>query len=887
MSKNELPKAYDAQAVEDAIYDAWLESQYFTPEHLPNLEARTEPFTIVLPPPNVTGTLHMGHAMMLAIEDVMIRFARMQGKRALWIPGTDHAAVATESKVEKLLIDEGMEKPKETLGREVFLEHVRDFAQKSHDTIVNQTKKMGASLDWTREAFTLDAPRHKAVNTIFKQMYEDGLIYRGYRVVNWSVRGQSTCSDDELVHVERPAKLYTFKYSKDIPITIATTRPETKVGDTAIAVHPEGRWKAYIGQEFTVENFGQPGHTLTLKVIGDDGIDDDFGTGALGVTTAHSPIDFDMYMKQKALGNDIGLIQVIGEDGCMTANAGSAYEGLTVVEAREKMVAWLDEQGLLEQTEDIMQSAGTSDRFKDVVEPLPKTQWFIDVNKKFAFKGEELAGVKNGDLVSLKELMQKVVREQAIHILPDRFEKTYFHWIDNLRDWCISRQIWYGHQIPVWYKGDDIVVGEQPEGEGWEQDSDTLDTWFSSGIWTFSTLGWPDQTDDFQLYHPTQVLETGYDILFFWIARMILMTTYALGDVPFETVYLHGLVRDEEGRKMSKSLGNIIDPLDMIKEYGADATRLSLLIGSSPGNDMKLSEEKIAGFRNFTNKLWNISRFVFMSVDDVRAVDAVEPQTLADRWILGRLSATVAKATAHLEAHEFSLAGELLRDFTWNEFADWYVEIAKVQNDKYTHNILLYVLNRILRLWHPFMPFVTEELYKQFNAGMLIVEEWPKANGQLSSTDEEAFALMQEVVIAARNIRAKYNVPPKNLVKAVLVGGEAIAESKELIMRLGRMEDLQIVQEMEKPEHVATAIVGDMRLYVSLEGLIDTDAERARLTKAIEEVQGYIGGLEGRLANTAYVQNAPEAVVASTREELQKAQDRKQALEEELASLTS
>nr|MBP7992242.1 valine--tRNA ligase [Candidatus Magasanikbacteria bacterium] len=656
-----LDKAYEPQKYEDDIYKRWEESGFFNPDVCVEkgvTEADAKPFSIVLPPPNVTGTLHMGHAAMLAIEDMMVRYHRMKGDRTLWVPGTDHAAVATESKVEGLLIkDEGFTKPKEELGREKFLERVKNFAQDSHDTIVNQSKKMGSSLDWSREAYTLDDERNLAVRTVFKDMYDAGLIYRGYRVVNWSVKGQSTCSDDELVHVERPGKLYYFKYSKDFPISIATTRPETKLGDTAVAVHPEGKWKDFIGKEFTIADFGQAGHTLKIKIIGDASVATDFGTGALGVTTAHSQADFEMYLRQKALGNDIGLIQVIGEDGKMTVNAGAEYAGLSIEEARAKVVQWLKDEGLLEKEEDTIQNVGTSDRFKDVVEPLPKTQWFIDVNKQVTGRG-----LFAGRELSLKEMMQEVVRNNNIEIVPDRFNKTYFHWIDNLRDWCISRQIWFGHQIPVWYKGTEMYCGvNAPEGDGWTQDPDSLDTWFSAGLWTFSALGWPGKLEDFKRYHPTSVLETGYDILFFWVARMILMTTYTLGEVPFKTVYLHGLVRDEQGRKMSKSLGNIIDPLDMIAKYGTDATRLSLLLGSTPGNDVKLSEEKIAGFRNFTNKLWNISRFTLLNIENPK-VDFVLPKnstkTLADSWILDRLERTRRSVTESFEKNNFSYAGD-------------------------------------------------------------------------------------------------------------------------------------------------------------------------------------------------------------------------------------
>jgi valyl-tRNA synthetase len=519
----ELPKAYEPKNYEDATYKRWEESGLFNPDVCIEkgvTKKNADPFTIVLPPPNVTGTLHMGHAAMLAIEDVLVRYHRMKGDKTLWVPGTDHAAVATESKVEgKLIKEKGFTKPKEELGREKFLEHVRQFAKDSHDTIVTQSKKMGSSLDWSREAYTLDEPRSRAVRTVFKKMYDDGLIYRGYRVINWSVKGQSTCSDDELVYVDRPGKLYYFKYSKEFPITIATTRPETKLGDTAVAVHPDdARYQKYIGKSFTVDvGAAKP---LTIAIIADVGVEMDKGTGALGVTPAHSAIDFEMYTKQKALGNDIGLIQVIGEDGKMTAAAGKNYAGLTVKEARAKFVEHLQAEGLLEKEEDIMQSVGTSDRFSDIVEPLPKTQWFVDVNKKFVLKHSEIKGVKSGTKISLKELMQAAVNGGDIAIVPDRFNKTYFHWIDNLRDWCISRQIWFGHQIPVWYKGEEMYCDvEAPKGDGWVQDADTLDTWFSSGLWTFSTLGWPDATKDLKTFHPTSVLETGYDILFFWVAR--------------------------------------------------------------------------------------------------------------------------------------------------------------------------------------------------------------------------------------------------------------------------------------------------------------------------------------------------------------------------------
>jgi len=885
----ELDKAYEPKNYEEGIYKRWEESGFFNPDVCVQkgmTAADAEPFTIVLPPPNVTGTLHMGHAAMLAIEDLMIRYHRMKGERTLWIPGTDHAAVATESKVEGLLIkEEGLKKPKEELGRETFLERVRKFAQDSHDTIVNQSKKMGSSLDWSREAYTLDDARNKAVRTIFKKMYDDGLIYRGYRVVNWSVKGQSTCSDDELVYVERPGKLYTFKYHKDFPITIATTRPETKVGDTAVAVHPEGRWKEYIGQTFEVKDIGQKGHNRIMRIIADSGIDDSYGTGALGVTTAHSPIDFEMYLREKAAGNDIGIVQVIGEDGRMTANAGPEYVGLTVEEAREKFVQYLRDNDLLEKEEDIMQNVGTSDRFKDVVEPLPKTQWFIDVNKKVETRDAKIPAL-NGNL-SLKERMQIVVREGNIQILPERFDKTYFHWIDNLRDWCISRQIWFGHQIPVWYKGEEMYVGvETPEGEGWIQDPDTLDTWFSSGLWTFSTLGWPEETPDLKTYHPTSVLETGYDILFFWVARMILMTTYAIGDVPFKTVYLHGLVRDEQGRKMSKSLGNIIDPLDMIEKYGTDATRLSLLLGSTPGNDMKLSEEKIAGFRNFTNKLWNMSRFMLLNIPEPKKdIGMPEAKTLADTWILFRLDTVVAETGVDLENYRFSGAGERLRDFTWGDIADWYLEIAKIEGEK--SEILNYLLNTILKLWHPYMPYVTETIWKEVygEESMLMVEKFPAAGNEKRSPEIMSnFTTLQNIITQIRALRTEYKIEPSKKIKALVNAKDLsiVEQNRAIIVRLANLEVLNL--NGEKPAGAISFIESGIEVHLDLSGAVDTDKEKARIEKEISTVEPYVKSLTAKLAGD-FAKNAPEKIVEVEKQKLKEAEGKLIKLQEQLSSL--
>jgi valyl-tRNA synthetase len=767
-------KPYDPTATEDRIYEQWEQSGFFNPDHLPERNKKGEPFSIVLPPPNVTGILHMGSALMLAIEDIMVRYARMQGKRTLWIPGTDHAAIATQSVVEKL-IQKKEGKTRHDIGREELLKRIDAYASESHDTIVRQMRKMGCSIDWSREAFTLDEKRNVAVKTAFKKMYDDGLIYRGHRVVNWDPKGQTTISDDELVYEPRKAKLYTFKYSKDIPISISTTRPETKLGDTAIAVHPDDvRYQKYVGQEFDAIFAGEPIH---IKVIADRSVEPEFGTGALGVTPAHSMIDWDMAQR-----HDLPLKQVINEFAKMTvgfdeSNAPQVelvIKAKKVNEAREAVVKWLTAEGLLEKEEEIDQNIATAERTGGIVEPLPKLQWFVAVNKEFE---------RDGRKVTLKTLMMEAVEKMpsdgGIDIIPDRFKKVYFNWIGNLRDWCISRQIWYGHRIPVWYRqeigderletsgnADKMYVGvNAPEGEGWVQDEDTLDTWFSSGLWTFSTLGWPEKTADFEMYHPTTVLETGADILFFWVARMILMSSYLIGEVPFKTVYLHGLVRDGQGRKISKSLGNNMDPLDMFAKYGADAVRMSLIVGVGPGNDSKVGEDKIKAYKLFGNKLWNIARFVFSTADGERynlpSVPAIsfDPDfkawSSADQLLVARLRELVTEVTREMDEYKLYLVGEKLYAYVWREFADVILEDSKkviAETDASGAptpaaisrvQFLLLALRTSLKLLHPFMPFVTEEIWatgecavsgqnqassakdSKDTKNLLMVETWP------------------------------------------------------------------------------------------------------------------------------------------------------------------
>lgn len=710
---------YNPSLEEKVAYTLWEQSGYFTPENMiadGHTAPDAAPYTIIMPPPNVTGSLHMGHAMMLTIQDIFIRYKRMRGFRTLWLPGTDHAAIATQSKVEKE-IQKKEGKSRHDLGREEMLKRIETFAQESHDTIASQVKVMGSSCDWSREAFTLDAPRTKAVRTVFKNMYDDGLIYRGHRIVNWDPKGQTTISDDEIVYEARKSVLYTFKYSSDFPIAISTTRPETKVGDVAVAVHPsDERYTDYIGKEYDVVFCGAPLH---IKIIADEAVEKDFGTGALGVTPAHSMIDWEM-----ADRHDLSRPQVINEYAKMTGiPETSPVFGKKVGEARELIVAWLREQNLLIEEKETDQNVATAERTGGIIEPLPKLQWFINVNKP----------IPNRENKSLKQLMQDAVRVNGIRIVPDYFEKVYFHWIDNLHDWCISRQIWYGHRIPVWYKGDELYTGiEAPTGDGWSQDEDTLDTWFSSGLWTFSTLGWPEQTEDLTLYHPTDVLETGYDILPFWVSRMILMTKYALNTIPFKTVYFHGLVRDTKGNKMSKSLGNALDPLDIAEKYGADAGRMALVVGTAPGTDSKISEDKIKGYKLFANKLWNITRFVLSNIE---GLDLTVPYTTQDQTIFHEWRNNCSLITQEIETYQLHVASEYIYHYIWDRFASGILEESKslLTSDniaiKQSRQKLLYsILSESIAALHPFMPFVTESVYQMLpekTKPLLMVETWP------------------------------------------------------------------------------------------------------------------------------------------------------------------
>ena len=725
-------KPYDPKTTEEKIYKSWQDDGYFNPDICIKKGATgtdAPVFSIVQPPPNVTGTLHMGHALATTLEDIMVRYHRMKGFRTLWIPGTDHAAIATQAKVESIIYKEEKRR-RQDLGREEFLKRIDTYAKQSHDTIVGQIKRLGASVDWSREAFTLDDKRNLAVRTAFKKMYDDGLIYRGYRIVNWDPKGQTTISDDEIVYTEGMGVFYTFRYSKDFPISIATTRPETKVGDTAVAVHPDdARYKAFIGKEYDIDFAGAKIH---IKIVGDDAVDPQFGTGAVGVTPAHSHIDWEIAQRHK-----LPVVPVINEYARMSVDS-PLLKDKKVSDARTTVVEWLKSQNLLEKEEQIPQNVATAERTGGVIEPLPKLQWFIDVNKKIASRQNK----------SFKDLMREAVGRDGVAIIPDRFEKVYMHWIENLRDWCISRQIWYGHRIPVWYrmkKGANKTLEYEtycgikapkndPNKPDWIQDEDTLDTWFSSGLWTFSILGWPEKTADLATYHPTSVLETGYDIIFFWVARMILMSTYLLGEAPFRTVYLHGLVRNADGSKMSKSDG-AIDPLLMCEKYGTDAVRMSLVTATGSGNDTRMSEDKIRAYKNFANKLWNITRFVLTCAEGEMYDEKFTAYSPTDAKLVIKQDGIVKEITKEMDEFKYYLVAEKIYAYIWHEFADVILEESKGifknggnADKKSRKQFLLHTLAKFLKVLHPFVPFVTEEIWSDMpmtNKKPLIIETWP------------------------------------------------------------------------------------------------------------------------------------------------------------------
>lgn len=730
---NELPerllKPYSPADEESQIYSSWEQSGYFNPEKMiadGHTRPDARPFTVIMPPPNVTGVLHMGHALMLTIQDILVRYKRMRGFRTLWVPGTDHAAIATQSVVEKELSKkEGMSRF--DLGRTEFLGRTQEFAQQSHRTIASQIRVMGASCDWSREAFTLDEKRTYAVRTAFKKMYDDGLIYRGNRIVNWDPKGQTTISDDEIVYVEEKATFYYLRYG---PFVIGTARPETKFGDKYVVVHPDdSRYKQYEhGQKIELEWINGP---ITATIIKDESIDMEFGTGAMTITPWHSVVDFEIAQRY-----GLEVEQIIDDRGKLLAIAGE-FAGMKIRQARPKIIERLKEKGLLVREEEYVHNVATAERTGGYIEPQIKLQWFVAVNKEIPGRGK-----------TLKDLTREPIDRGNIALIPNYFEKTYFHWIDNLRDWCISRQIWYGHRIPVWYRKDEhgktstansdelLYVGVEPpvDTEHWIQDEDTLDTWFSSALWTFSTLGWPEKTEDLKIYHPTDVLETGYDILFFWVARMVMMTQYLQNAIPFQTVYLHGLVRAADGKKMSKSLGNSLDPIDIAHKYGADAGRMALIVGTAPGTDSKISEDKIKGQKHFANKIWNIARFV---LSNITAGEFPDSYTETDQKIFSAWRDIKRGITEEIETYRLHVAAESIYQYIWTAFADVILEESKsILNGadsaaKASKQKLLYtIFTEALIVLHPFMPFVTEAIWQLLptkEQRLLLTTPWPKS----------------------------------------------------------------------------------------------------------------------------------------------------------------
>jgi valyl-tRNA synthetase len=915
MAEHKLPKTYDFAATEQRIYARWGQSGYFKPSNdpqKPGFDPSIKPFVISIPPPNVTGELHLGHAMFVAMEDLMIRYHRMKGIPTLWVPGSDHAGIATQLQVEKALAKEGC--TREQIGREEFLRRTWAWKEKYGGIITDQIRRLGASCDWDRERFTLDAGLSRAVREAFVRLYDKGLIYRGPRLINWSPGLKTAVSDLEVEYFEEPGTLYYFKYmldGSDEYIPVATTRPETILGDTAVAVHPDDpRYQKYIDRWVVVPILGR-----RISVIADEYVTREFGTGALKVTPGHDPNDYDIGQR-----HGLPVISVLDEAARINANGGP-YQGMDRFEGRKRLWEDMRQAGLVVKEEPYTLNVPRSQRGGEIVEPMISTQWFVRIQP-------------------LAEAALAAVRDGRIRIVPERFTKVYYNWLENIQDWCISRQLWWGHRIPVWYCADcgqmtctqhDPTQCAHCGSAHIEQDPDVLDTWFSSGLWPFSTLGWPDETPDLRYFYPTSYMETGYDILFFWVARMIMLGLEFTGDIPFHTVYLHGLIRDEAGRKMSKSYGNVIDPLTVMDELGTDALRFTLLVGSAPGNDINLSIKKVEANRNFANKLWNASRFVIGAIQGIgdkgtgdKEADTPNPLTpnpyplndwtLADSWIEARLQDTVRDVERLFQTFQYGEAGRQLYDFLWSDFADWYVEIAKQQLEQgrsrasQTARILARVLDITLRMLHPFTPFVTEEIWRHLKAATikhlpayqpkggweeaLIVARWPEPRPTEGWEAEKVadFALLQELIRAIRNLRAEKNVKPGRRIPATLAAQSftpALREQSATLASLAQLDPaaLTITESLPgKPQGHIALIVGPVEIYLPLAGLVDSEEERQRLGKDLAEAQGHIQRLEELLAGP-FAQKAPAAVVEKEREKLKSYQETAEKLQAQIQAL--
>lgn len=885
-----MAKTYEPAQVEDKWYKYWEENGFFKPETAGEKEglkdkadvSSKEAFSIVMPPPNVTGSLHLGHAMDSTLQDILTRYKRMQGYDTLWLPGTDHAGIATQAKVEEKLAEEGTSRHE--LGREKFLERVWQWKEQYGGKITQQLRKLGASCDWSRERFTMDEGCSEAVREVFVNLYNKGLIYRGNYIVNWCSRCHTTISDIEVEHVERDGNLWHIRYPAadgGAGVIVATTRPETMLGDVAVAVHPEDeRYSSLIGKTVIL-----PLMNREIPVIADDYVDKDFGTGAVKITPAHDPNDFEMGLRHK-----LEQINILNRDGSINENGG-IYQGLDRYEARKLIVKDLESLELLIKIEPITHAVGECYRCSTVVEPLVSKQWFVK-------------------MAPLAEPAIEVVQDGRLQFVPERFARIYTGWLENIRDWCISRQLWWGHRIPVWYCQDcgaEICVQEDPTecpkcgSKQLEQDPDVLDTWFSSALWPFSTMGWPKDDEDLKKFYPTSVLVTGRDIIFFWVARMIFMGMEFMKEVPFHKVMIHGLILDSQGRKMSKSLGNGVDPLEVIEQYGADTLRFTLITGNTPGNDLRFHFERLEASRNFLNKIWNASRFVLMNLDDFQGKPRAE-LTLADKWILSRYDNTIETVTAALDRFDLGEAARLLYEFIWNEFCDWYIELTKKrlydkenQDGRNTaQSILQEVLEGTMRLLHPFMPFLTEEIWQHLNiAGeTIMLQDYPKMRGYKDEKIEAEMNVLMDVIRAVRNIRAEMNVAPGRKADLILAAAD---DSARGILSAGIQEIKQLAMADKvtitdgkggEPPQSASAVLNSLTVYVPLKGLLDFDKEIAKVRKEIEAGVKEKERLEGKLNNEGFIAKAPADVVAKEREKLQAVISRLQTLRNRLAELS-
>ena len=886
-----IPKVYNPSEVEGRIYQSWMDNGYFKPR----IQEGKQPFVIIMPPPNVTGELHLGHALTAAAEDALIRWHRMMGDPTLWLPGSDHAGIATQVVVERQLDKEG--KNRHEIGRDAFVERVWEWVRQYGRTIAEQHKRLGASCDWSRERFTLDEGPSRAVRTTFVNLYNKGLIYRGERIINWCPRCSTALSDLEVIHQEVDSKLYYIRYPHALDptrhLTVATTRPETLLGDTAVAVNPDDeRFADFIGQNVTLPRLNRP-----IPVVADSVVDTEFGTGAVKVTPAHDPNDFDIAQR-----HNLRLITVIGPRSTMTDAAGPQYQGMTVAECRIRILEDLEADALLEKTEPLTHSVGHCQRCNTVVEPLAGKQWFVKVGP-------------------MADAASRAVTEGRIRIVPYRFTKVYLNWMNNIRDWCISRQLWWGHRIPVWYcdQCDHLTVSlEDPSAceacpsTDIRQDPDVLDTWFSSGLWPHSTLGWPDDTEDLRYFYPGSVLETGYDILFFWVARMIMMGIQNMEDIPFHTVYLHGLIQDEHGEKMSKVKGNVLNPLDVIDEHGADALRFALTVGTAPGNDSRLSQAKIRASRNFTNKLWNASRYVISILDQSSIPSPLTGEgqgegdsppislPIEDRWVLSRLNRTIEDVTRALTSFRLGDAQEYVHDFIWNEFCDWYIEIAKVRlrnpSAPSPAPVLAHVLESSLRLLHPFMPFITEEIWQSLVQRMpesadrpasIMIAPYPTPNPDAIDTEAEEWAnLLMSLVRGVRNVRAERKVEAGKKVPAVLLDGETLGDGgRSFLENLALCSVEARPADAPQPENSIMVVEKATRVFLPLAGLFDFAGERQRLESSLEDLRKRIGQVESRLSNEQFLSRAPAHVVEKERTRLSGWQEEESNLLQRLSEL--